>query len=712
MSRADRRRRRRVALCAALGLAASTGPAAPAQDGFRGWEQLPDPRWRFDPDTHQFNSFQVAGAAPVRDLIDEWETLRREGATVAAARKLQELIDDHGASALQLADDRYVGAAEWARWLVRTASTEIRTAYARLAAQVGAPALARASADQDRHALRLVARRFANSAVGQEALLELALLLRERGARQLAAIHARRVLDFALAPLPGEEARSAALATRATALAALCDGGDGLPEVPGAVAVGGLPPQPLADLVAGAPPPPPPAADEWPTLGGDATRTRIAAPPERPLDLDRSFELEVENDRWSGLRSPLRDMVHAPIQPIRLGDRLYVNNTLSVRCFDLLTRALVWEHEGQQVFAKGFGEDGFLSVSDFTPRSEHDDPTWSKALVAGLSAAHGVVIANLQVPLIHRSKSYQGFRINDPCPIRGLVALDAETGAQLWEQRPLVHDRLTDRFDRPEVPRRGDPGALLSRLDVPAPPAIVDDVAFALGHRFEGAVNTYLAALDVRTGEPWYVVPLASGQQELSMFNMPFQEFTLGCSALADGTLYCATNVGLVTATDAAFGDLRWVKEYPTLPIVEPRNYFRNNPRSVVWHNRGALAGDDLALFTPHDSRALFSLDPATGKERWSRPFTTGESFGPTSQLIGVAGARAFVAVAGKVLALALQGGRIEWAWPDNAPDGASTRRRDVRLAATAALARDALWLPLDQELVVLSLEGREIAAA
>lgn len=711
------------AAVAAFAAVAALGATAAAQHGFRGWDELHDPDWRFDPDSHEFRAFQVAGAAPVRDLIEKWESLRKEGAVLPALRPLQELIDDHAGSALQVARDRYVGAAEWARWLIRSAPDELRVAYSKLAAQNGGDALRRARADRDAFALRTVARRFANSVVGQEALLSLAELHRERGAREVAAFHARRLLDFVSAPLPGEEARSAALAARARALVAVVAGGgaalaaelgDDQGSGDGAtVAIGGTPRR-LADFLAAQPPAAAPSPDVWSTFGGDGSRARLAVPPVRTLDLARCFDLEVENLRWSDRRSPLHDMIHSPIQPIRVGDRLFINNTLSVRCYDLLARSQLWEYEGLQAQVKGRDEDGFLAVDDFMPHSNHDDPTSSKALIAGMTAGQGVVLANLQIPLIYNVKNYQGFKINDPCPIRGLVALDAESGALLWEQRPLVKNRLTGAHDRPENRRRGDPDSVLPRLDVPAPPALQDDIAFVLGHYFEGAVNTYVAAVDLKSGEPWWVVPLAAGQQELSMFNMPFQEFTLGSPAFADGTLFCSTNVGLVAAVDATFGDLRWVKEYVTLPIHEPRNYFRNLPRTVVWHNRGALAGtgadgDAVALFTPHDSRVLLALDPATGKERFSRSFLTQESTFPTAQLIGVAANRAFVAVAGKVLGLELATGRIAWGWPD-ADGGGRGLPRGVDLRSTAAIVGDALWLPLLDEIVVLSLDGKELA--
>ena len=113
-----------------------------------------------------------------------------------------------------------------------------------------------------------------------------------------------------------------------------------------------------------------------------------------------------------------------PIQPIRLGDRLYVNNTLTVRCYDLLARTLVWEHEGAQLLDPS----DYVPVSKYSPPDGADETTFSRSLVAGLSAADGIVLANLLIPQPQTERNrYNRFRINDPCPWRGLVALDADS---------------------------------------------------------------------------------------------------------------------------------------------------------------------------------------------------------------------------------------------------------------------------------------------
>jgi len=326
--------------------------------------------------------------------------------------------------------------------------------------------------------------------------------------------------------------------------------------------------------------------------------------------------------------------------------------------------------------------------------------------VSGLSASQGIVLANLQVPQAANVKVHQGFRINDPCRWRGMVALDATNGELRWEQRPLVRNPITGRLEYPELRRRGDRDAVVPRLDVPGPPAIVDDVVFALGHFFEGAINTYLVALDLATGEPFYAVPLVIGQQELSMFNMPFQEFTTGCPSFWNGTVFCSTNVGLAAAVDATFGDLRWLSEYEALRIVPPDNYFRNQPRPVYWYNRGPLAADDLLLVTPHDSRYLVALDPSTGRERFSRELPRRDHRYPTSHFLGVTGGCAIVATGGVVIAVKVDDGLVKWTYPA-VPRGSV---RPVELLGSGVVTDRHVWLPTADDLVILDAEdGSEV---
>jgi len=151
---------------AALALAAAAAPA-PAQDSFRGWEAMRDPDFKFDPDRKVFRNFQPRANANVRELLDHYHKFLSERAIVPAVRALQQVLDDFGGYVVQVAgsnederddggprrrrssavaDERYAGAAEWARWELMNAPAEVRVAYEKLAELNGRSAFERAAA--------------------------------------------------------------------------------------------------------------------------------------------------------------------------------------------------------------------------------------------------------------------------------------------------------------------------------------------------------------------------------------------------------------------------------------------------------------------------------------------------------------------------------------------------------------------------------------
>jgi hypothetical protein len=239
-------------------------------------------------------------------------------------------------------------------------------------------------------------------------------------------------------------------------------------------------------------------------------------------------------------------------------------------------------------------------------------------------------------------------------------------------------------------------------LDVPGPPVVVDDLVFALGHFIEGAVNSYLLALDLKTGHLRYSVPLVIGQQELSMFNMPFQEFTTGIPVFGDGMILCPTNLGLTAAVDVAMGDLRWLSAYQAVPIEPPPNYYKNRPRSVWWYNSPPVVKDHRLFITPHDSRRIHAFDTATGKLLWEEVVALSSwrssHEAPNCFFLGIQNDRAIVVQEDRVQALDVKTGRIEW--------DSELGSRDV--LGRGALTDEHVYLPTDRDLLVLDAEGRE----
>ncbi len=676
--------------------------------GFEGWDEMVDSRFRFDPDRHVILTYQVPAKAEVRLLFSRVDELLKEDNTASALRFLQQIIDSFGHSVIQVATDRYVGAAEFARYRLLNLTSDARLSYDETAELRGRERLRRAQADRDMDSLREVARRYANAAVGQEALLWMARMELEAGNRQIASMMARRCLDF----LPVSHAQETPASERrhlALALITLAEGelpASQEPEANASIPVAGESTK-LDRLasIAGAEPERL-AEDWWPTYGGQAARRRSMQAPAMPLDFEEHVRLLVPSHELQNDDNPLPYWwdVLPPVQPARAGELLVLNNTATVKAYNLYADRVEWEFRGPMAY----------DLADSFPLSEYTDAYLrgnrgvnpiSRGLIAGVSVNRGVVVANLQVPEAARSvySIGQKITINRPYAWRGLFALSLEDGELLWSQRGRArYDELRGVMTWHEESAPGDEEGVVARLDVPGPPAILDDTVFALGHFIEGAVNSYLVAIDLHSGAIRDTVPLVIGQQELSMFNMPFQEFTTGIPVVGEGTVYCPTNLGLLAAVDATFGDLRWLSAYDSIPIQPPPNYYNNNPRNVYWYNNPPMVADGVVIVSPHDSEYVHALDAATGKLRWqyNAAAPVPKDSGPNNFLLGVQRSHVVLVSGGFVRALDVQTGKHVW----NQPFGLN----DFDPVGRGCVTDDRVYIPTRPMVVVLDEHGRD----
>lgn len=292
----------------------------------------------------------------------------------------------------------------------------------------------------------------------------------------------------------------------------------------------------------------------------------------------------------------------APVVPLLDGGRAYVADSLSVSAFDVLTGRRAWHHEGplEAVETRREGEAWFdfgIYLDSWRPRAV------SPFQVAQPSLCDGRLVAPVQAAQPRRElNEFERIPINWPLPERRLLCLDARDGAELWRQ---------------ERPARGA-GDFVNRFSVAGAPVLADGAAYAAGYILEGALNAYLAAFDLSDGELLWRTYLGSGQQDLTMFNRPFQEHTPSPPLLHDGALYACTNLGLVASVDAASGRVRWLAGYEFTERRASRSPDRDVRREIDWVNRAPqLAGGNL-LVMPLDGQELLALDPATGRTRWT----------------------------------------------------------------------------------------------
>jgi outer membrane protein assembly factor BamB len=260
--------------------------------------------------------------------------------------------------------------------------------------------------------------------------------------------------------------------------------------------------------------------------------------------------------------------------PAVAGSRVVVVCDGSVACHDLRTGALLWRQRlwaGREV---------------------------ANPLIPGAATiADGRVFASF-VHKTSTARSYHGtIPITEAIPTRRLVAFDLATGKRLW-----------DHIDSP------DP--FFHEASIALPPVERQGVLYATAVLVQGALKSYVVAVDAATGQPRWRRFLGDGQVELTMFGNQAVEPLHMMPAEADGTVYVCTALGLVAALDAQTGEVRWVRRYPTLPLEAARSYYAVH-REIPWRSAPPLIAGGVMVVAPLDAGGVFAFDCASGALRW-----------------------------------------------------------------------------------------------
>ena len=292
----------------------------------------------------------------------------------------------------------------------------------------------------------------------------------------------------------------------------------------------------------------------------------------------------------------------APIVPVVRDGVIYLTDSLSVSALDLYSGHRLWHHAGpleeigdNDPTGRWFGLDTYVD-------SQRERAISPFQLASPTVTAELVVTTEQVLERRHELPRFDTIPIGWPLPWRRLVALDRATGALRWSQ------------ERPEA----GPDDFRNAFNVAGPPAVADGVVFAAGSVSQGAINSYVAAFDLATGELLWRTLLCAGQQDLTMFNRPFQEHTASPPLVADGSVYVCTNLGVAGCLDAWSGRIRWLTGYESTVRRPSRSPEHDQRRDVHWLNDPPLLVGGRLLVTPLDSGKLFAYDPGTGRTLWS----------------------------------------------------------------------------------------------
>ncbi len=207
-----------------------------------------------------------------------------------------------------------------------------------------------------------------------------------------------------------------------------------------------------------------------------------------------------------------------------------------------------------------------------------------------------------------------------------LVALDEVTGQLKWAYGPMVASTIEESHMRFEAAPAGGPRTVFA-------PYILDNI--------EGETHTDseygVMAFESATGRVRWRTQICrllpgkfSGGFAKSVRNR-IRSFT-SPPMYHEGTLYCTTNAGAITALDAQSGRIKWLMRYPYHPGVHDatRQFgrlgaihggtLRVRPHSpMFWLNQRPLLIGERLYVLPVDTPFMLCLDRRTGRVLWSR---------------------------------------------------------------------------------------------
>ncbi len=569
-----------LALVAAVGVPALAAQDAGVSDArpvgpidrFAGWEQMVDGQWRFDPDDRPLFGFSVPSSVEARTAYDDIATAVEEGDLSRAGKAIIDVLSRRPNHVVQVEGDfgRWVGSGEWAAYRLDRALSD--AALREVVPEEWVRNVEAATVWRDAERLLDLSRRWDGLPLAAVAGDRAARLLAERGEHAAARRAALR----------------AAASTRdqgqAERLLALID------SLPGPESARSPPDLRLPDSL----------VPDW---AERLTMTRLvnwmAQPTRGSRWMARHADI-VDHPYNTFDREPESfDAPVAPIVPTVSDGVVFVSDGLSVTALDLYSGRELWHHAGPM-------EDATYN-RDVPPRFDLGTYARNKRkraispyIYAAPTVVGDTVLATVQVSEpSHELRVFDTIPINWPLPRRRIVALDRSTGDLRWQQGVESDD---------------DTATFANRFDIGGQVLAREGLVYAVGSVTEGAINAYMAAFDLETGVLQWRTLLCSGQQDLTMFNRPFQEHVVSPPLLVGDDLYACTNLGLVVCVDAWTGRVRWLTGYEPTKRRASRSPHRQNPRAVNWTNHAPVLEGGRLFVTPLDSEVVLVLDPVTGR--------------------------------------------------------------------------------------------------
>ncbi|HVG94489.1 MAG TPA: PQQ-binding-like beta-propeller repeat protein [Planctomycetota bacterium] len=238
--------------------------------------------------------------------------------------------------------------------------------------------------------------------------------------------------------------------------------------------------------------------------------------------------------------------------------------------------------------------------------------------VRDVAVAGDLVLAVLGDPpvpatsmFVHRGAAVRPLSMGREMRTR-LVALDAVTGTPRWVTGS---------------PEEAHPVLRALDVAVASPVLVAGDTAYVVLSARRDRVVSWLAALDVATGRPRFVTPLAAGDSTIerrldadrSLFDLVAHSVPrAGRPALAGDEVCVATGAGYVAGVGARDGRRRWLRAVPAY-----RHVWTDDPVEPIAGRAFAPRQSPLAAYGSWfvgapDACAALAIERGTGRLRWA----------------------------------------------------------------------------------------------
>jgi outer membrane protein assembly factor BamB len=417
---------------------------------------------------------------------------------------------------------------------------------------------------------------------------------------------------------------------------------------------------------------------DWDTYGGDNCHSKtMGSRIETQPPLMWSFNIPETriiptNIGFSGQLLPPNK--YLPYFPSIHNGILYLGTETAVYAFNLITL-----NENKQPDIVWKFESGFFN-----------NPIYEERTVFPITISQDKVFANLITSTSRglREQIYPSYYLDVryPFPHRTLFAFNAATGKTAWS--------AGDEFDK---------RAFFKKASFPLPPIVDYNRVYAVAVYNENATDLpqqYLCSFNASTGELYWKTFITSGILEVNLFNNPAREIMPSMVTVDDDSIYCSSNVGVVSAIDKHTGMIKWIKKYGQLEITVTRG---DSPARLplLWVNnpliKTQLADKQVLIVAPIDSNYLYALDAETGKELWQ---WNGSPLAPVRYVLGIKNNILYLQGENSVIGL------------DISKEGKRTWTYENQFKGKGALTDQSIYLPAKNALEMFDLTTKELQAS